>query len=94
MHSVGFPWGLVDTLSYVPHTLHALLLCFLSCLQAHIRPLLGIAPAMHTAVLAWVHFRKYVITQAPQLLVETRGLLYKLAAIAADPGPAGRQDAG
>jgi hypothetical protein len=39
---------------------------------------------MHTAVMAWVHFRQYVITQAPQLLAETRGLLYKLASIAAD----------
>jgi hypothetical protein len=39
---------------------------------------------MHTAVLAWVHFRQYVITQAPQLLAETRGLLFKLASIAAE----------
>jgi hypothetical protein len=39
---------------------------------------------MHAAVLAWVHFRQYVITQAPNLLSETRGLLYKLASIAAD----------
>lgn len=47
------------------------------------RPLLGIAEPTHAAVLAWVHFRQYVITQAPQLLSETRGLLYKLASIAA-----------
>lgn len=53
-------------------------------LQAHVRPLLGIPPAMHTAILSWVHFRQYVITQSPQLLVETRGLLYKLASMTAD----------
>lgn len=65
--------------------------CHAFCLQTHIRPLLGIAPAMHTAVLAWVHFRQYVITPAPQLLAETRGLLHKLAAIAADTGSGGRE---
>lgn len=58
--------------------------CLSWCLQTRIRPLLGIATPMHTAVLAWVHFRQYVITQAPQLLAETRGLLYKLASIASD----------
>jgi hypothetical protein len=36
---------------------------------------------MHAAVLAWVHFRQYVLTQEPQLLAETRQLLYKLAAM-------------
>jgi hypothetical protein len=78
----------------VPHTLPAALL-YACCLQTHIRPLLGIAPAMHSAVLAWVHFRQYVITQAPQLLAKTRGLLYQLAAIAADAGPSGgQQEAG
>lgn len=53
-------------------------------MQTRLRPLLGIAPPMHTAILAWVHFRQYVITQAPLLLSETRGLLYQLASIAAD----------
>lgn len=45
------------------------------------QPVLGIVPLLHAAMLAWVHFRQYVITQAPQLLAETRSLLYKLASI-------------
>jgi len=46
-----------------------------------VQPVLGIVPLLHAAMLAWVHFRQYVITQAPQLLAETRSLLYKLASI-------------
>jgi hypothetical protein len=69
--------------------LHAAAVPSLNWLQSRVRPLLGIGEPMHAAVLAWVHFRQYVITQAPQLLSETRGLLYKLASIAADSADKG-----
>jgi hypothetical protein len=58
-------------------------------LQTRIGPLLGITPSMHAAVLAWVHFRQYVLTQEPQLLAETRQLLYKLAAMSDGPEAGG-----
>ena len=50
-------------------------------LQTSIRPSLGIPAPLHAAMMAWVHFRQYVVTQAPNVLAETRGLLYKLASI-------------
>lgn len=53
-------------------------------MQTHLGPVLGIAPALHAAMMAWVHFRQFVMTQAPQLLSETRALLYKLASISVD----------